>query len=110
MTSKSIPSHQRKQVEEERRNSLARYLIHLDSQRQQLYLHNLKSDEQRADLQNRMREQLAIEISLLDTNIRNLRLADLNQKCERKRNGQQFFQDVLKRVNHHLEQRKAQHG
>ena len=106
----SIPNHQRNQVEEHRRNSLARYLIHLDGKRQKLFLRNLKNDAIRNDIKDRMREQMAIEISLLDTNVRNLRLANLNQSCERKRNGQQFFQDVLKRVNHHLEQRKAEHG
>ena len=95
MTNYNITKHQR-------RDSLALYLVHCSSEHQRMYLKSLKSDELRVDLKERMREQLALEVAKMDTNMRNLRLARLKQRCKHTAFEQSFFQDILSRVKKHL--------
>ena len=108
MPNYNISKEAGKGLEIERRNSLARHLIHQPPSRQAMFLDKMKSSALREDLKNRMREQLAIEISLMDANQRNLRLTNLDQHCRKTRN-REFFQDILNRVRQQLEQEPA-HG
>ena len=110
MTSYNITKEQRPVVENDRRNSLALYLIHCTPERQRMFLKNLKSDAMRVDLKERMREQLAIEIAMMDDNLRNLRLSRLNQRCHRNVFDQSFYQDILTRVQKHLAVEEVVHG
>lgn len=110
MTTYNITKEQRPIVENHRRDSLARYLIHRKPEQREMFLKTLKTDEQRADLENRMRDQLALEISLMDDNIRKLRLARLFQRCQRNAFDPSFFQDITRRVNKLLSEKEAAHG
>ena len=106
----NIQPEEREKLEIERRNCLARYLIHQKSDRRRLFLNRMKSADLREDLKERMREQLSIHIASLDTNMRNLRLSRLYKNCQRTRKDQAFFQDVLRRVNQKLPEDQQQHG
>lgn len=110
MTSYNIKKEQREHYENERRDSLARYLIHCKPERQQTFLKTLKTEELRADLQNRMRDHLALEIAKMDDNMRKLRLARLFQRCQRNAFSQAFFQDITRRVNKLLPEQEVAHG
>ncbi|WBA86496.1 hypothetical protein [Endozoicomonas sp. GU-1] len=110
MTSYNITKEQREHCENERRDSLARYLIHCKPERQQSFLKTLKSDGLREDLRERMKDQLALEISLMDDNMRKLRLARFFQRCQRNAFNQSFFQDITRRVNKLLSEKEAVHG
>lgn len=110
MTSYNITKEQRPALENARRDSLARYLIHTEPKHQQMFLKKLKSDHLRADLKERMREQLAIEIAMMDDNLRNLRMSRMRQRCARGEFEQSFYQDILSRVNKHLVTEEVEHG
>ena len=97
-------------LEIERRNSLAKHLIHQHPERQRSYLKRLKTEELRQDIRERMRQALAVEISLMDTNMRNLRMARLAQRCRLKLFDQDFFKDINGRVNRLLEQQEQSNG
>ena len=110
MTSYNITKEQRPALENARRDSLARYLIHTEPKHQQMFLKKMKSDHLRADLKERMREQLAIEVAKMDQPMRNLRMSRMCQRCARGEFEQSFYQDILSRVKKHLAAEEVEHG
>lgn len=105
-----LTKEQEKQLEIERRDCLARYLVRLKADQRRRYLNRMKSDTLREEMRTRMREQLAIHIASLDKNMRNLRLSSLYRNCQRNQEGHEFFQDVLRRVNEKLPEETQEHG
>lgn len=105
MTSYSIDEKQSNQLENERRSSLARYLIHCDPGRQGVFLRSIKDEQMRNDIKHRMREELAKEIAALPENMRKLRLSRLQQRCNRGGFANAgFFPDILTRVKRYLKE------
>ena len=99
MTTYRISPEQEHQLDIDRRNGLARYLINQPSGKQRTFLKGIKSDSYRNDIKDRMRDELAKNIAAMDTNVRNLRLYELSQHRK-----QSFFKDILSRVNALIEQ------
>ncbi|MET4706702.1 hypothetical protein [Endozoicomonas lisbonensis] len=96
--SHNITREQRPQLEQQRRESLARHLIHSKPKHQQMYLKSLKSDTLREELRELMKQELAKEIALMDTHLRNLRLSRLKDRCSHKEFDSSFFRDIQNRV------------
>ena len=88
------------EVENYRRDCLARYLLRGTREEQKAFFQGMKSEAARTDIKARMLEQLALQIAAEDDNRRKLRLARLYNRCmsTRKPDDMVFFRTINHRV------------
>ncbi|GAA4649059.1 hypothetical protein GCM10023116_13330 [Kistimonas scapharcae] len=106
----NISRDQHEQLETDRRDSLARYLVNQPRQRQATFLKAMKSEALRNDICDRMRRELSLQIARMEPNVRRLRLARLRDSLRGSRNDLAFYQDILTRFSDHIDRGEGTHG
>ncbi|OQX33929.1 MAG: hypothetical protein B0D91_13380 [Oceanospirillales bacterium LUC14_002_19_P2] len=86
----NISRDQHEQLETDRRDSLARYLVNQPRPRQATFLKAMKSEALRNDICDRMRRELALQIARLEPNLRRLRLTQLRASLGESRRDRDF--------------------
>ena len=88
-----------------KRDCLARHLIAQPWRKQAEFLQSMKIPALKQDIKERMRQQLAIQISAMEPTLRNLRLDQMRDLGRRSQRNYEWYLDIKKRVETMLEKK-----